>query len=163
MTRVTGLVLATLLALGSVAIAVVSATTKAQALSTLESAHRLYDARLGVMEAQEELGESDLDDAVESAGRANATAERVKAITTDIADLLFSAETAAKATSSTSKRAVENVTLTRRQTAATSDVLAVIAGYQRAASGFADNTNAALKRILRALRKTNRSFPGQGP
>ena len=163
MKRALPLVLAALLAFGSVAIAVVSATTKAQARSTLDSALRLYEARLGVMRAQEALGESDLDDAVASATRANETAERVKAITTDIADLLASAETAAQATSSTSKKAVKNVTLTRRQTAATSDVLAVIAGYQRAASGFADETNAALRRILKAIRKTNRSFPGGGP
>lgn len=163
MTKAVGVALAALLAVGSVAIAVVSATTKAQAHSTLESAHRLYEARLGVMKAEEALGGSDLDTAVESAGRANATAEKVKTITTDIADLLASAEAAARATSSTSKRAVENVTLTRRQTGATSDVLAVIAEYQQAASAFADDTNAALRRILRALRKTNRSFPGGGP
>ena len=53
--RAAPLVLAALLALGSVAIAVVSATTKAQARSTLDSALSLYEARLGVMRAEKAL------------------------------------------------------------------------------------------------------------
>ena len=61
--------------------------------------------------------------------------------------------------STASRRGVRNVVLTQRQTEAVADILAVVAGYQQAATGFADDTNAALIRVLRALRRTNEEFP----
>jgi ABC-type transporter Mla subunit MlaD len=140
----------------------VSAGTKVQASGTLDGARRLYAARLDVAAAEEALGGSDLEDALKSAKEANATAARVRSVTTEIADLLASAEQAATATSETSEEAVRTVSLTRRQTSATADLLALIAGYQTSATRFADDTNRALQRILRALRKTNESFPGGG-
>ena len=160
MTRAAGLAVSALLALASLSVAVVAAGAKVQARGSLSGAQQLYEARLGVARAQEALGSSDLHDAVASAGRANETAEKVRAITTEIADLLASAEAVAGSTSETSQRAVRNVALTRRQTRASGDLLALIAGYQRAATSFAADTNSALRRILRAVRRTNRSFPG---
>jgi len=157
---VAGVALAGLVMVASGAAFFVAADAKRTADSTVEQAERLYTARLGVARAQEDLGRSDLDSAITSAGQANATADKVKAVTTRIAGLLEAAEATAAATARTSRRAVGNVTLTRRQTVASGDVLAAIAGYQRAASTFAADTNSALRRILTALRETNRSFPG---
>jgi hypothetical protein len=162
MKRIGSLIAAGLFLAVSAVTLVVAVQAKTQAHSTLDQAHRLYEARLQVAQAQKDLGNSDLDTAVDSAGKANATAERVKAITTEIADLLGAADIAAAATSKTSRASVKNVALTRKQTVATSNVLAAIAGYQRVATRFATETNRALVRILRAVRKTNESFPG-GP
>lgn len=162
MKRIVGVGLSLLVACASVAAFVVAVQAKSTARDTLEQAQRLYEARLGVARAQEDLGASNLEAAIASARKANTAAQSVKAITTRIARLLGEAEVAAEATSKTSRAAVRNVTLTRRQTVATGAVLAAISGYQQAASTFAGDTNAALLRILDAVRKTNRSFPGAG-
>jgi hypothetical protein len=75
--------------------------------------------------------------------------------------LLGSAEKTAAGVTRVSRASVRNVSLSRQQTGATTDLLGLISGYQRAAGGFAKDTNSALERILRAVRRTNRSFPGR--
>jgi len=159
--RVAGLGGAIVLTVASLVIMFVSIGAKNNAHSTLEQAQHLYQARVDVGEAQEALGDSDLGSAIESARKTNETADRVHAITTQIASLLESAEVSATATSRLSGQSVRNVSLSRKQTKATTDLLGLISGYQRAAGGFAVDTNSALERILRALKRTNRSFPGR--
>lgn len=134
-------------------------SSKIDAGRTLARAERLHQAQLDVAEAEAALGNSDLSDAVESARRANATAVEVGRVTQQMADQLVKTRSTVEAMLAASERGAGSAVFARRQTEVASDILATIAGYQGAAERYSGITNRALERVLRALRKTNESFP----
>lgn len=144
-----------------VAMAVVGATSLSSASDARRSAQALLDARLEVARAQEQLGTSDLDEAVDGARDANASALGVKRITRRIADLLHATRLDAEEIGRSSRRGVATVVGARRQAEAAARSLSAISTYQRSSSAATRRTNVALVRILRALRETNESFPGR--
>jgi hypothetical protein len=152
--------LAGLVALGSVAAFVASADAAARAETALEGGERLLVARRDVADAERLLGDSNLDDALRSARSANATAVRVGRITDRIARLLESTDAAASGVARSSRRGVSSTASARRQTETAERVLSAIAAYQGNATTFASTNLSALRRVLRALRRTNESFPG---
>jgi hypothetical protein len=158
-----GAVVAGLVAAASIAMAFVSANVEGTARGSLAGARELLAARIAVAEAEKELGGSDIGSAIASAREANARAEDVGAITADIVASLRPTGRTAKAITESSKRSAENVGFTRRQATVANDLVGAVAGYQQAAARLADRTNDALRRILQALRRTNRSFPNPGP
>ena len=129
--------LAGLVALGSVATFVASADAAASAETALEGAGRLLAAR-----------------------SANATAVRVGRLTDRIARLLESIDAEASGVARSSRRGVSSTTYARRQTETAARVLAAISAYQGNSTTFACTNLRALRRVLRALRRTNESFPG---
>jgi hypothetical protein len=152
-------VLSVVLAAASFAILAVATQSKSQAQGSLQDAERLYQARLDVAKAEKALGSSDIGDAVESGQRANAIALRVGALTEQVVKLLTPLGASTKESVEQGRRGIRNSVVARRQTRVAADILGAIAGYQRSAFDDADSTNAALRRILRALRETNESFP----
>ena len=155
-----GVVLAGLALAGSLGMFVVSMQTRSDAKASLEGARQLYAARLQVAEAQKELGNSDLSDAVQSARSANAIAIEVGEATSKIVALLEDTDDAAANIAQAARRGTQGAVFTRRQSEIVGDALGAIAGYQNAASAFSKDTNRSLRRILVALRKTNEEFPG---
>ncbi len=136
----------------------VGATTFKNAADARRSAATLHEARLQVAETQEQMGDSNLDEAVEGAENANASALRVKDITEQIADLLHVTRVDAAAIGASSRRGAATVVATRRQAETAAEALAAISAYQRSATASTVRTNQALVRILRALRETNEDF-----
>lgn len=155
-----GAALSILVALASAGAFLASANTAASAEDTLDNARRLAAARTDVTEAQEAIGESDLESAVVSAREANATALRVGNVTDRIARLLETTDALAAAITGASQRGVLSTQVTRRQSQLAARIIAWIAGYQRDSARFSEVNNRALRRSLAALRETNRSFPG---
>ena len=158
-----GAVLSGLLACVAIAMAFVSANVSRTAHSSLQGALELHSARLSVAAAERELGGGDIDAAIESARQANARAKTVGAITEELVATLRPTSRTAAAITKSSERSAQNVAFTRRQASVANDLIGAVAGYQRAASRLAGETNQALERILAALRETNRSFPNLGP
>ena len=147
-------------ALVSIGAFLASSQTASSAEETLDNARRLHRARAQVAESEGRIGESDLESAVVSAREANATAERVGRVTERIARLLEQTDAVAASIAESSQRGVRSTAVTRRQTEIAARILAWIAGYQRDSARFSALNNRALERSLRALRETNRSFPG---
>lgn len=139
----------------------VAVTSKSQASDSLEQAIRLRRARIDVANAQRELGGSDLSDAAASGRKANAIALRVGRHTRRIANLLEPLGVSARRSVALGRRGIRSAITARRQTKIAAEVLAAIAGYQRSATEYATTTNSALRRILKALRETNKSVPGR--
>lgn len=152
---VLGAALALLLALGLTFVAVSAQRT---ASGSLDSAHRLFEAREAVAEAQAQLGDTDLKEGIEAGRKANAIALRVRRVTARIVRLLEPTERATRATVASARRGAQGAIVTRRDTAAAAEIIAAVNGYQKAATRYATQTNGALRRILTALRKTNRAF-----
>ena len=148
-----------LLAVASFGALAVATRSKSQAHSSLEDAIRLRQARIHVAEAQRALGGSDIGDAVRSANEANEIALRVGSLTKRVVTLLAPLSGTTKEAVEQGRRGVRNSVVAKRQTKVAADILGAIAGYQRSAVENADLTNKALRRILRALRETNESFP----
>ena len=155
-----GVVAAALALAGSLGMLAVATQTRSDAGDSLDGARALYAARLHVSEAQKELGNSDLSDAVRSARSANAVAIEVGEATSKIVALLEDTDDAAGDIARAARRGTQGAVFTRRQSEIVGDALGAIAGYQSAASTFSEETNRALQRILVALRKTNEEFPG---
>jgi hypothetical protein len=155
-----GVVPAAIARAGCLGMFAVSMQTRSDANTSLDGARRLYAARLQVSEAQKALGESDLSDAVRSARSANAVAVEVGEATSKIVALLENTDDAAADIARAARRGTQGAVFTRRQSEIVGDALGAIAGYQEAASTYAEDTNGALQRILAALRKTNEEFPG---
>lgn len=153
-----GLVAAALAGLAGLALFGVGAMTFTNAADARRSAATLYEARLQVTRTQNQMGESNLDDAVTGAETANASAARVQQITERIADLLHSTRRDAAAIGASSRRGAASVAATRQQSEAAARALAAISAYQRSATASTTKTNRALVRILRALRETNEEF-----
>lgn len=154
-----GVAASALAALVAVASVFVASSAESTARRARGGAQALLEARVAVAHAQEKLGTTDLDDALDAARSANATAQKVGRITRRIVGLLVPTERTAAAAQSAAARGVRSATVARRQTQVAARVLALIAGYQSTATRQAGKTNAALRRILVALRKTNESFP----
>lgn len=157
-----GTALAGMVAATAILVAFVSANLERTARQSLDGAHELFAARLAVAEAEKELGGGGIDDAIESARKANERAEEVGKITARLVATLNPAARTAGAITGSSRRSAQNVSFTRRQAEAANGLIGAVAGYQAAAARLAERTNTALERILKALRKTNRSFPGTG-
>lgn len=155
-----GAFLSVAMVVGGVGAFVASGQTASSAEETLDNARRLYRARAQVAESEGKIGESDLESAVVSAREANATAERVGRVTARIARLLERTDAVAASIAASSSRGVRSTAVSRRQTEIAARILAWIAGYQRDSARFSALNNRALQRSLRALRETNRSFPG---
>ena len=156
-----GLTAAALACAAGIAMLGIGATTFKGAADARRSAATLYEARLQVTETQQQMGESDLQSALEGARSANATATEVQDITERIADLLHETRRDAAAIGRSSRRGAATVVATRRQTDAAAQALTAISAYQRSASDSTASTNRALVRILRALRETNEEFRGR--
>lgn len=145
---------------GGIAMTAVGAVSLKSASDARSSAQALYEARLEVARAQDQIGGSDLDEAVAGARDANASALSVRKVTRRIADLLHATRLDAEVIGRSSRRGVATVVSARRQAEAAARTLAAISTYQRSSSASTSETNRALARILRALRDTNDSFPG---
>ena len=154
--------LAGLLALAGIGVAGVGAVSRSSAVEARDGAFRLYVARLEVAKAQERLGESDIEEAEESATRANAIAVRVGDVVERIVKLLDPTVETARDTIASARGGARGATITKRQTEVAARLLGALSGYQTDASHFASLTNGALQRILRALRRTNEDFPPGG-
>ena len=109
--------------------------------------------------AQRSLGGSDIRQALASINRANRTALRISSLTDRIVGLLSPTGRSASGAVALARRGAGSASSARRLVVVISGDLGAIAGYQRAGSADAGSTNQALRRILRALRETNRSFP----
>ena len=158
-----GVALAAVLLAGSAGMFFVALGARSDAGDTLDGARLLYAARLDVAEAERQLGNSDLDEAVQSARSANSVAIEVGRATSKIVGLLRDTDDAAASIADAARRGTRGAVFTRRQTEIVGEALGAIAGYQRAASRFSKDTNRSLERILAALRGTNEDFPGGGP
>lgn len=145
-------------AVGGVSVAV-AIQSRSQASDSLAQAVRLYRARVQVAEAQKALGSADLSDAVASGEKTNAIALQVGKNTREIARLLEPFGRSARRSVILGRRGVGYAAAARAQTSVAARILGAISGYQRNAVGFASDTNEALRKILRELRKTNESFP----
>lgn len=160
--RWAGTLLAGLVAAVSIVVMTASVESAADARGALEGAERLYAGRLDVARAEKQLGSADARDAAEGAQSANAVAIRVKARIGALADVLLeTADIAGRLTSAT-ESGTRSAVFARRQTTVVADVLAAIAAYQEATARYSESNNDSLRRILRALRKTNEEFEG-GP
>jgi hypothetical protein len=133
--------------------------TYRQATDALSSAERLRATRLELTRAQEAVGGSDLSDALAGAVAANEVAERLRRSTARMIPLLRSADEAGATTVAATKRTATALRKIIRRARPASRVLRTIAREQGASSGAARVTNSFLRRILAALKRTNRSFP----
>ena len=133
--------------------------THAQAETTRDGAIRLRQARLDLVKAQDALGESDLEAAVEGAERANATAQRVRTNTSRLLARLRSLAADVDEVNDTSVASGESLDLTRNRMRLTASLLRAVRGEQQAASDATVYSQRFLRRILAALRETNRSLP----
>ena len=146
------------LAVLGIVLVTMSTNTKLRASDARASAARLYRARLAVAEAQKELGGSNLEEAVTSAREANDTARRVLGLSEQIVSLLEPTQATTADIIAAARRGAQGAATTREQAGIAADVLGEISSYQRVATRYADQTNGALRRILRALRRTNEEF-----
>lgn len=153
-----GVVAAALPLLLALVLTFVAVSAQRTASGSLDSAQRLFDAREAVAEAQAQLGDTDLKEGIEAGREANAVALRVRRVTARIVRLLEPTERATRATVASARRGTQGAIVTRRDTAAAADIIAAVNGYQKAATRYATQTNRALRRILVALRETNRTF-----
>lgn len=141
---------------------VVAVGAKADARRALDNSERLHQAQLDVARAEEALGGNDLGDANQAAANANETALRVGEVTERIVAQLSKVRVTVDRITAVARRSSRSAAFARRQTDVASDLLGSIGGYQTAAARLARITNDALERVLEALRRTNREFPGGG-
>jgi hypothetical protein len=146
---------------GSATALFVAARTLGNARGARANAAALLEARRDLAEAQGGVGESHIEEAVTTAGRANAAARRVARLIERTIAALEPAVPLARTLTGYSTAASGDVTFARRQTLIAARLLGAIAGYQKDAGRYALVTNRALERILEALRKTNDDFPGR--
>ena len=130
-----------------------------QAARSADDALRLRAAQVEVARAQRTVGSGDIEGAIGSIRRANTIAVRIDRLTSQILGLLSPTARSVAGTISLARRAARNAAQSRRLTQAVSGALAAIAAYQQSASSYGRITNRALRKILLALRRTNRSFP----
>lgn len=157
-----GVMASGVLALGSVAALGVAMLEQGAAREALLGSVRAREAELSVVKAQRELSGTDVSDALASIRSANEAAERVAALTGRLVESLEVTLEETGRSVEASREAAAGTVQARRETDLAAELLAAIAGYQGSAAGSADRTNAALRRILRALRETNRELSGEG-
>ncbi|MEA2460237.1 MAG: hypothetical protein QOH90_414 [Actinomycetota bacterium] len=148
------------LLLGGIGSVVVANMTLHQASDALAGAHRLYSARVDVANAQKGLGRSQLKKALKGAIEANTAADGVRRSTARILPLLTMAEDRTTRTATASTRTTRVLGTLAGDARRASSLLRLIAAEEKGSSHAASLTNTFLRRILVALRKTNRSFPG---
>ena len=137
----------------------VARQTFAQAETTRDGASRLREARLDLVEAQNALGRSDLEAAVEGAEKANATALRVRSRTSRLLQHLRGLASDVDDITATSASSAERLEVTRSRMRTAASLLRAVRHEQQAASDATTHTTRFLRRILAALRETNRSLP----
>ena len=147
------------LLLAGIASVVVANMTLSQASDALSGARRLYAARVDVADAQRGLGRSELKKALKGAVDANAAADGVRRSTERILPLLAIAEDRTTRTAAASFRTTAVLGSLSGDARRASSLLRLIAAEEKGSSRAASLTNSFLRRILVALRKTNRSFP----
>jgi hypothetical protein len=157
------LVFGAIAATASFALVIVGATGAAGARETLRNTQRLHRAQVEVARAQDRLGGNDLSDAVDSARRANAIALRVGDVSKDIVRLMDDVLPTVERILRASEQGASSTVFARDQVDVAGEILASISGFQRAVDRDAARTNAALRRVLEALRDVNSSFPGRAP
>lgn len=150
---------AALIAVAGVGAAGVARQTMAQAETTRDGALRLREARLGLIEAQNALGNSDLESAVEGAERANAAALDVRSSTEALLRRLEGLAGDVADVTATSEASGRSLRLTRDRMRLAAALLEAVRAEQHAASDATAYSTRFLKRILAAVRETNRSFP----
>lgn len=155
-------VLASLLALTTLAAAAVSFRLSAQASGTMLGQMRLLEARRDVAEAEAALGGADIEDALEGANQANEAARRVGRVTSRIVRLLQPASITADRIAASAEDGLRGARFAGRQSEIAARLLDAISDYQSAAATASETTNRALRRILAALRRTNENFPPGG-
>ena len=157
-----GVVAAAIVFAGALALTYVAYTSQRNASEAVAGAERLYDARVAVAEAQRRLGDANLEDGIRAGREANAIATRVKKLTARVARLLSPTKRATDDAVASARRGARGALVAHRQTRAATAVIGAVDGYQRSANRYALTTNAALARILRALRRTNEEFSPRG-
>ena len=153
------LILSALVAAASLGAVTVAGMTFRQADRALTSAQRLRETRLDLADAQKALGNSDLGQAVEGAEAANEIAKRLQRSTARMLPLLASAEREGRTVSATTERTAGRLESIVGRTTIASEILRVLARQQSGSARSAEMTNDFLRRILAALKRTNRSFP----
>ena len=162
MTRVlkwVAVVVAAMLAAGSGAAIVSARQTLEQAKGAIEGAQRLRKVRIDLVDAQEGVGKSNLEEAVAGARIANAAAEEVKLTTLRLLRRVEAALGDVEALTASSEASGERVAISRARTRLASQLLAAITNEQLSASSATHASNRYLRRILKALRRSNRAFP----
>lgn len=154
--------LTALLALASAGALVAAAASNRQASGALEGALRVRAARLAVVEAQGRLQGTDVEEVLGSIQESNAAAERVGDLTRRLLTSLQPTAADVEETVASARDGASEAAVAREQTRLAAELLAVIAGYQAAASDSAASTNRALRHVLAELRRTNREFPFGG-
>jgi len=154
-----GVVVAASVALSGLGAAAVARQTLTQAETTQQGAARLREARLGLVDAQDALGNSDLEDAVAGAEGANKAALEVKASTSLLLRTLQGLANDVDGLTATSAASGKSLDLTRERMRLAAQLLEAVSSEQQAASDATSYTTRYLRRILAALRETNRSFP----
>jgi hypothetical protein len=157
--RVTALVASAIVCAASIGAVAVAGMTYRQATTAFSSAEELRATRLELTQAQQQVGSSDLSDALAGAVAANEVAQRLRRSTARMIPLLRSADTAGAGTVEATKRTAAALRTIIRRARPASRVLRIIAREQSRSSQAAHVTNSFLRRILTALKKTNRSFP----
>lgn len=154
-----GVVVAAFLALSGLGAAAIARQTLSQAETTQQGAARLRETRLGLVEAQNALGDTNLEDAVAGAEGANEAALEVKASTALLLQRLRGLAEDVEQLTSTSASSGQSLELTRERMHLATQLLEAVRSEQQAASDATSYTTRSLRRILTALRETNRSFP----
>lgn len=157
-----GVGVAGLMLLATSGMLLVAIGAKGDASTALANSERLYEARLDVARAEKALGGGDLGDAGEAARDANQTALRVGEVTERIVRQLSKVRASVDRITAVAEEGSQSAVFARRQTDVAADLLGSIRGYQTAAARLARVTNEALERVLAALKRTNRNFPGGG-
>lgn len=137
----------------------VARQTFAQAETTRDGAIRLREARLDLIEAQNALGRSDLESAVQGAEKTNETALRVQANTSRLLEQLRGLAADVDDVTATSASSAETLDVTRGRMRTAASLLRAVRREQQTASDATTYTTRFLRRILAALRETNRSLP----
>jgi hypothetical protein len=161
MTRVlrwVAVVVAAMLAAGSGAAIVSARQTLDQATGAIEGAELLRKARIDLADAQEGVGKSNLEEAVEGARIANAAAEKVKLTTLRLLQRVEGALADVESLTATSEASGQRVAVSRARTKLAAALLSAISGEQTAASRATHSSNRYLRRILKALRRSNRAL-----
>jgi len=136
-----------------------AAAVAGQTLTTQRAAARLRETRLGLVDAQNALGDSDLEEAVAGAEGANEAALEVKASTSLLLRRLQGLANDVDGLTATSAASGKSLDLTRERMRLATQLLEAVNSEQQAASDATSYTTRYLRRILVALRETNRSFP----
>lgn len=152
--------LSILLLVGAGAALATAWVSERQARTTMDGAIRLREAQVAVARAERKVGGSDIEKALASINSSNVIAGRIGKLTAQIVLVLEPTARTAIQSFSLARRGARGAAESKRLIQSVADALAAIASYQESGSASAEVTNAALRRILRSLRRTNRTFPG---